>query len=122
MSPPFCIAACAKQYAFWICKNYRESYNMFLANGILFNHESPRRGLFVVLHYSSYLPLCTLTFGLLCAAGPTFVTRKITRAVARISKGLQKCLFLGNLSARRDWGHARDYVEVRCYFAALLPV
>lgn len=78
--------ACAKQFAFWICKNYREGYNMFLCNGILFNHESPRRG-------------------------PTFVTRKITRAVARIHKGLQKRLYLGNLDSKRDWGHAKDYVE-----------
>jgi len=79
--------AVAKQYAYWICVNYREGYGMFLSNGILFNHESPRRG-------------------------PTFVTRKITRAVAQIKLGLQKCLFLGNLDAKRDWGHARDYVEL----------
>lgn len=78
--------AVAKQYAFWQCINYREAYGMFAANGILFNHESPRRG-------------------------PTFVTRKVTRAVARIHRGLQSCLFLGNLDAKRDWGHARDYVE-----------
>ncbi len=76
----------AKLYSFWIMKNYRESYNMHLNNGILFNHESPRRG-------------------------ATFVTRKITRAVARISKDLQQCLYLGNIDAMRDWGHARDYVE-----------
>lgn len=76
----------AKQYAFWIVVNYREAYNMFATNGILFNHESPRRG-------------------------PTFVTRKITRAVARIHRGVQKTLYLGNLDAKRDWGHARDYVE-----------
>jgi len=76
----------AKQYAYWIVINYREAYGMHATNGILFNHESPRRG-------------------------PTFVTRKITRAVARIHKGAQKCLFLGNLDAKRDWGHARDYVE-----------
>ncbi|GAB5034248.1 gdp-mannose dehydratase [Nannochloropsis oceanica] len=76
----------AKQYAYWILVNYREAYNMFLVNGILFNHESPRRG-------------------------PTFVTRKITRAVARIHKGLQKTLYLGNLDAQRDWGHARDYIR-----------
>jgi GDPmannose 4,6-dehydratase len=76
----------AKQYAYWIVVNYREAYNMFATNGILFNHESPRRG-------------------------PTFVTRKISRAVAKIKLGLQKCLFLGNLDAKRDWGHARDYVE-----------
>lgn len=78
--------ACAKQYAFWILVNYREAYNMFLVNGILFNHESPRRG-------------------------PTFVTRKITRAVARIKAGLQRRLHLGNIDSKRDWGHARDYVE-----------
>ncbi|KAI0293925.1 GDP-mannose 4,6-dehydratase [Russula brevipes] len=76
----------AKLYAFWITKNYREAYNMFACNGILFNHESPRRG-------------------------RTFVTRKITRAVADISLGKQACLYLGNLDAQRDWGHARDYVE-----------
>lgn len=75
----------AKQFAFWIIKNYREAYGMFLSNGILFNHESPRRG-------------------------PTFVTRKITRAVARIKLGVQDCLYLGNLNSIRDWGHARDYV------------
>ena len=78
--------AVAKQFAFWMCVNYREAYGIFAANGILFNHESPRRG-------------------------PTFVTRKITRAVARIAKGLQSCIHLGNLDAKRDWGHARDYVE-----------
>merc|ERR1719393_1214629 len=76
----------AKQYAFWMLVNYREAYGMHLTNGILFNHESPRRG-------------------------PTFVTRKITRAVARISQGKMKTLYLGNLDAKRDWGHARDYVE-----------
>lgn len=76
----------AKLYAFWITKNYREAYNMFACNGILFNHESPIRG-------------------------ETFVTRKITRAAARIRLGLQGKLFLGNLDAERDWGHARDYVE-----------
>jgi len=76
----------AKQYAYWMIINYREAYGMHLTNGILFNHESPRRG-------------------------PTFVTRKITRAVARISRGLQDCLYLGNLDSQRDWGHARDYVE-----------
>lgn len=76
----------AKLYAFWITKNYREAYGMFACNGILFNHESPLRG-------------------------ETFVTRKITRAVAKIKLGLQKKLFLGNLDAQRDWGHARDYVE-----------
>ncbi len=76
----------AKLYGFWITKNYREAYNLFACNGILFNHESPMRG-------------------------ETFVTRKITRAVARINYGLQDALYLGNLSAKRDWGHARDYVE-----------
>lgn len=76
----------AKVYAYWMCVNYREAYGMFCSNGILFNHESPIRG-------------------------ETFVTRKITRAVARISMGLEDCLFLGNLDALRDWGHARDYVE-----------
>ncbi len=78
--------AVAKQYAFWITVNYREAYNMYACNGILFNHESPRRG-------------------------ETFVTRKITRAAAQISLGLQNCLYLGNLAAQRDWGHAKDYVE-----------
>lgn len=77
---------CAKLYAYWICVNYREAYGMFACNGILFNHESPRRG-------------------------RTFVTRKITRAVADITLGKQTCLYLGNLDALRDWGHARDYVE-----------
>ena len=76
----------AKVYSYWICVNYRESYDMFCCNGILFNHESPIRG-------------------------ETFVTRKITRAVARISLGLQDKLYLGNLDSLRDWGHARDYVE-----------
>ena len=76
----------AKLYAFWICKNYREAYNIFTCNGILFNHESPLRG-------------------------ETFVTRKITRAAAKYKMGLQKKLFLGNLDAKRDWGHAQDYVE-----------
>jgi len=76
----------AKQYAYWIVINYREAYGIHASNGILFNHESPRRG-------------------------PTFVTRKITRAVAKIKRGLQKTLYLGNLDAKRDWGHARDYVE-----------
>ena len=79
--------AVAKQFAFWIVKNYREAYGMHLSNGILFNHESPRRG-------------------------PTFVTRKITRAVARIHLKKQEILFLGNMDAKRDWGHARDYVEM----------
>jgi len=78
----------AKQYAFWITVNYREAYGMYACNGILFNHESPVRG-------------------------ETFVTRKITRALARIKLGLQDCLYLGNLEARRDWGHARDYVEMQ---------
>lgn len=77
---------CAKVYAYWISRNYRESYDMFVCNGILFNHESPRRG-------------------------ETFVTRKITRAVARIKAGIQKKLYLGNLDAQRDWGYAPDYVE-----------
>ena len=76
----------AKLYAYWITKNYRESYQMFASNGILFNHESPIRG-------------------------ETFVTRKITRAVAKISLGLQQKLFIGNLDSERDWGHAKDYVE-----------
>lgn len=76
----------AKIYGFWITKNYREAYNMFACNGILFNHESPRRG-------------------------ETFVTRKITRAVARISLGLQKEFYIGNLDSQRDWGHAKDYVK-----------
>src|SRR5687767_11952437 len=78
--------AVAKLYAYWITVNYREAYGMFASNGILFNHESPLRG-------------------------ETFVTRKITRAVAAIALGLQDCLFLGNLNAQRDWGHAKDYVE-----------
>ena len=78
----------AKLYAYWITVNYREAYGLFACNGILFNHESPIRG-------------------------ETFVTRKITRALARIHLGLQDCLFLGNLDARRDWGHARDYVEAQ---------
>ena len=78
--------ACAKAYAYWITVNYRESYNMFACNGILFNHESERRG-------------------------ETFVSRKITRAATRIKLGLQQKLYMGNIDARRDWGHARDYVE-----------
>ena len=78
--------AAAKAYAYWITVNYREAYNIFACNGILFNHESPIRG-------------------------ENFVTRKITRAVASIQLGLQECLYLGNLEAKRDWGHARDYVE-----------
>jgi GDPmannose 4,6-dehydratase len=76
----------AKLYAFWIAKNYREAYGMFACNGILFNHESPLRG-------------------------ETFVTRKVTRAVARISLGLQEKMYMGNIDSERDWGHARDYVE-----------
>ncbi len=80
--------AVAKLYAYWITVNYREAYGMYACNGILFNHESPIRG-------------------------ETFVTRKITRALARIKLGLQDCLYLGNLNARRDWGHARDYVEMQ---------
>ncbi len=80
--------AVAKLYAYWITVNYRESYGLFACNGILFNHESPVRG-------------------------ETFVTRKITRALARIKLGLQECLFLGNLNALRDWGHAKDYVEMQ---------
>ncbi|HSR65921.1 MAG TPA: GDP-mannose 4,6-dehydratase [Xanthomonadaceae bacterium] len=78
----------AKLYAYWITVNYREAYGLYACNGILFNHESPIRG-------------------------ETFVTRKITRALARIHLGLQDCLYLGNLDARRDWGHARDYVEMQ---------
>ena len=80
--------AVAKLYAYWITVNYREAYGMYACNGILFNHESPIRG-------------------------ETFVTRKITRALARIKLGLQDCLFLGNLDAKRDWGHAKDYVEMQ---------
>ncbi|HEY6010140.1 MAG TPA: GDP-mannose 4,6-dehydratase, partial [Nitrospirota bacterium] len=79
--------ACAKAYAYYITVNYRESYDLFACNGILFNHESPRRG-------------------------ETFVTRKITRAAARIKLGMQPCLYLGNLDAKRDWGYAGDYVEL----------
>ena len=80
--------AVAKLYAYWITVNYREAYGMYACNGILFNHESPLRG-------------------------ETFVTRKITRALARIKLGLQECLYLGNLDAKRDWGHAKDYVEMQ---------
>jgi GDPmannose 4,6-dehydratase len=80
--------AVAKLYAYWITINYREAYGIYACNGILFNHESPVRG-------------------------ETFVTRKITRAIARIALGLQQCIYLGNLSALRDWGHARDYVEMQ---------
>jgi GDPmannose 4,6-dehydratase len=80
--------AVAKLYAYWIVVNYREAYGMYACNGILFNHESPRRG-------------------------ETFVTRKITRALANIGQGLEDCLYLGNMDALRDWGHARDYVEMQ---------
>ena len=80
--------AVAKLYAYWITVNYREAYGIYACNGILFNHESPIRG-------------------------ETFVTRKITRALARIKLGLQKCLYLGNMDAKRDWGHAKDYVEMQ---------
>jgi len=80
--------AAAKLYAYWITVNYREAYGIYACNGILFNHESPMRG-------------------------ETFVTRKITRALARIKLGLQECLYLGNMDAKRDWGHARDYVEMQ---------
>ena len=80
--------AAAKMYAYWITVNYRESYGIYACNGILFNHESPRRG-------------------------ETFVTRKITRAIANISQGVQKCLYLGNMDALRDWGHAKDYVRMQ---------
>ena len=78
----------AKLYAYWITVNYREAYGMYACNGILFNHESPRRG-------------------------ETFVTRKITRGLCNISQGLEQCLYMGNMNARRDWGHARDYVEMQ---------
>jgi GDPmannose 4,6-dehydratase len=80
--------AVAKLYAYWITVNYREAYGMYACNGILFNHESPLRG-------------------------ETFVTRKITRALARIKLGVQDCLYLGNMDALRDWGHAQDYVEMQ---------
>jgi GDPmannose 4,6-dehydratase len=80
--------AAAKMYAYWITVNYRESYGMYACNGILFNHESPRRG-------------------------ETFVTRKITRGLANISQGVQTCLYLGNMDALRDWGHAKDYVRMQ---------
>ncbi|EDI0458113.1 TPA: GDP-mannose 4,6-dehydratase [Salmonella enterica subsp. enterica serovar Weston] len=80
--------AVAKLYAYWITVNYRESYGMYACNGILFNHESPRRG-------------------------ETFVTRKITRAIANISQGLESCLYLGNMDSLRDWGHAKDYVRMQ---------
>ena len=78
--------AVAKLYAYWIVVNYREAYNIFACNGILFNHESPRRG-------------------------ETFVTRKITRAAVKIALGIEDCMYLGNLNSKRDWGHAKDYVE-----------
>jgi len=78
----------AKLYSYWITVNYREAYNMYACNGVLFNHESPRRG-------------------------ETFVTRKITRGLARIFHGLDKCIYLGNLNSKRDWGHAKDYVEAQ---------
>ena len=80
--------AVSKLYAYWITVNYREAYNIFACNGILFNHESPRRG-------------------------ETFVTRKITRGLCRIDAGLEKCLYMGNLDAKRDWGHAKDYVKMQ---------
>jgi GDPmannose 4,6-dehydratase len=80
--------AVAKLYAYWITVNYREAYGMYACNGILFNHESPRRG-------------------------ETFVTRKITRGLSNIAQGLEKCLFLGNMDALRDWGHAKDYVRMQ---------
>lgn len=80
--------AVAKMYAYWIVVNYREAYGMYACNGILFNHESPRRG-------------------------ETFVTRKITRGLANIAQGLEKCLFMGNIDSLRDWGHARDYVKMQ---------
>ena len=80
--------AVAKLYSYWITVNYREAYGMFACNGILFNHESPRRG-------------------------ETFVTRKITRGLSRINNGLDECLFLGNIDSKRDWGHAKDYVEMQ---------
>ena len=80
--------AVAKLYAYWICVNYREAYGIYACNGILFNHESPRRG-------------------------ETFVTRKITRALANIAHGLEQCLYMGNLDALRDWGHAKDYARAQ---------
>jgi GDPmannose 4,6-dehydratase len=80
--------AVAKMYAYWICVNYREAYGIYACNGILFNHESPRRG-------------------------ETFVTRKITRGLANISQGLEECLYMGNIDALRDWGHAKDYVRMQ---------
>jgi GDPmannose 4,6-dehydratase len=80
--------AVAKLYAYWITVNYREAYGMYACNGILFNHESPRRG-------------------------ETFVTRKITRGLANIAQGLEQCLYMGNMDALRDWGHAKDYVRMQ---------
>ena len=80
--------AVAKLYAYWIVVNYREAYGMFVCNGILFNHESPRRG-------------------------ETFVTRKITRGLTRINEGLEDCIYMGNIDAKRDWGHAKDYVYMQ---------
>src|SRR5487761_2712161 len=80
--------AVAKMYAYWICVNYREAYGIYACNGILFNHESPLRG-------------------------ETFVTRKITRGLSRVALGLEECLYIGNLDSKRDWGHARDYVEMQ---------
>jgi len=80
--------AVAKLYAYWITINYRESYGMYACNGVLFNHESPRRG-------------------------ETFVTRKITRGIANIAQGIEECLYLGNMDALRDWGHAKDYVRMQ---------
>ena len=80
--------AVAKMYAYWITVNYREAYGMYACNGILFNHESPRRG-------------------------ETFVTRKITRGLAHIAQGVEQCLYMGNLDALRDWGHAKDYVRMQ---------
>src|SRR5210317_1264046 len=80
--------AVAKMYAYWICVNYREAYGIYACNGILFNHESPRRG-------------------------ETFVTRKITRGLCNISQGLENCLYMGNMNSLRDWGHAKDYVEMQ---------
>ena len=102
----------AKLYGFWIVKNYRESYDMYACNGILFNHESPRRGGSLNVSLSSSRIKNELISWLHSVpTGRTFVTRKISRAVAEISLGQQDCLYLGNLSAKRDWGHARDYVE-----------
>lgn len=88
-------SAVAKLYAYWMVVNYREAYDMFTCNGILFNHESPRRG-------------------------ENFVTRKITRSVAKIHLGLLDSMELGNLDSKRDWGHAKDYVEVLAYLTHIL--